>query len=185
MGDPLLPALPEATAALQWTGRSSPRRPVHALCGRRWKRSQGHPASGDLVARFWRFCELRRRVSGRAAEYRYAGELMPRLQVWSELQTGIHKIYTWTVNLEEKFMGTLSIWHIFILAAAALLLFGGNGKISDLMGDVARGIKAFRAGLNDAEIDQTQLRAVPARRHEDTLDPRIDRHGSVDHRNAP
>jgi sec-independent protein translocase protein TatA len=33
----------------------------------------------------------------------------------------------------------------------ALLLFGGSGKISDLMGDVAKGIKSFRAGLNDPE----------------------------------
>jgi len=79
---------------------------------------------------------------------------MPRLQVWSELQTGIHRIYTWAVNLEEKFMGTLSIWHILILAAAALLLFGGNGKISDLMGDVARGIKAFRSGLKDTSSEE-------------------------------
>jgi TatA/E family protein of Tat protein translocase len=91
---------------------------------------------------------------------------MPRLQVWSKLQAGIHKIYVWTVNLEEKFMGTLSIWHILILAAAALLLFGGNGKISDLMGDVARGIKAFRSGLKDTEIGQTQLRAVAATRRD-------------------
>ena len=35
-------------------------------------------------------------------------------------------------------MGALSIWHILILAVVALLLFGGRGKISDLMGDVAR-----------------------------------------------
>ncbi len=117
-------------------------------------------------------------------EYRYAGELMPRLQVWSELQTSFHKVCTWAVNLEEKFMGTLSIWHILILAVAALLLFGGSGKISDLMGDVARGIKAFRSGLNDTEIDQTQLRAAAARRHEDTLDPGIARHASVGHRIA-
>lgn len=48
-------------------------------------------------------------------------------------------------------MGALSIWHILILAMVALLLFGGRGKISDLMGDVAKGIKSFRQGLNDPE----------------------------------
>ena len=48
-------------------------------------------------------------------------------------------------------MGALSIWHILILAIVALLLFGGRGKISDLMGDVAKGIRSFRAGLNDLE----------------------------------
>jgi sec-independent protein translocase protein TatA len=58
-------------------------------------------------------------------------------------------------------MGTLSIWHILILAVVALLLFGGRGKISDLMGDVARGIKAFRSGLNDTERDPLHSRAIP------------------------
>ncbi len=48
-------------------------------------------------------------------------------------------------------MGSFSIWHILILAMIAIVLFGGRGKISDLMGDVAKGIKSFRAGLNDSE----------------------------------
>jgi sec-independent protein translocase protein TatA len=48
-------------------------------------------------------------------------------------------------------MGALSIWHILILAVLALLLFGGRGKISDLMGDVAKGVKAFRQGMNEPE----------------------------------
>jgi sec-independent protein translocase protein TatA len=46
-------------------------------------------------------------------------------------------------------MGALSIWHILILAVVALLLFGGRGKISDLMGDVGKGIKSFRQGLSE------------------------------------
>jgi sec-independent protein translocase protein TatA len=61
---------------------------------------------------------------------------------------------------KESFMGTLSIWHILILAVVALLLFGGRGKISDLMGDVAKGIKAFRSGLNDTEHGPLQSRAI-------------------------
>ena len=48
-------------------------------------------------------------------------------------------------------MGSLSIWHILILAAIVLLLFGGRGKISDLMGDFGKGIKSFREGLNTPE----------------------------------
>jgi sec-independent protein translocase protein TatA len=48
-------------------------------------------------------------------------------------------------------MGTLSIWHILILAVIVLLLFGGRGKVSDLMGDVARGINSFRKGLRDGD----------------------------------
>jgi sec-independent protein translocase protein TatA len=45
-------------------------------------------------------------------------------------------------------MGGLSIWHILILAIVVVLLLG-RGKISELMGDVARGIKIFRDGLKD------------------------------------
>jgi len=45
-------------------------------------------------------------------------------------------------------MGGLSIWHILILAIVVVLIMG-RGKISELMGDVARGIKNFREGLKD------------------------------------
>ena len=41
-------------------------------------------------------------------------------------------------------MGSLSIWHWVIIIAVAALLFGGKGKVSDLMGDVAKGIKSFK-----------------------------------------
>ena len=45
-------------------------------------------------------------------------------------------------------MGSLSIWHWMVVIAVVLLLFG-RGKISDLMGDVAQGIKAFKKGMQD------------------------------------
>jgi sec-independent protein translocase protein TatA len=45
-------------------------------------------------------------------------------------------------------MGSLSIWHWLILILVVLLLFG-RGKISDLMGDMAKGIKSFKKGLAD------------------------------------
>ena len=47
-------------------------------------------------------------------------------------------------------MGSLSIWHWIVVVAVILLLFG-RGKISDLMGDVAQGIKAFKKGMKDDE----------------------------------
>jgi sec-independent protein translocase protein TatA len=55
-------------------------------------------------------------------------------------------------------MGSMSIWHWLVVGALILILFGGRGRISDLMGDVARGIKSFRKGLADDEkpIDQTK-----------------------------
>ena len=44
-------------------------------------------------------------------------------------------------------MGAFSIWHVVAVVAVFLLLFGGRGKISGIMGDTAKGIKAFREGL--------------------------------------
>jgi sec-independent protein translocase protein TatA len=48
-------------------------------------------------------------------------------------------------------MGTLSIWHILILGIVAMLLFGGRGKISDLMADVGKGVRSFRQGMNEPD----------------------------------
>jgi sec-independent protein translocase protein TatA len=53
-------------------------------------------------------------------------------------------------------MGSMSIWHWIIVIAVVLLLFG-RGKISDLMGDVAQGIKAFKKGMS--EDDKTAEKA--------------------------
>jgi sec-independent protein translocase protein TatA len=47
-------------------------------------------------------------------------------------------------------MGGISIWHILVVAVIVVLLFGRN-KISDLMGDVAKGIKSFRKNMTDDE----------------------------------
>jgi sec-independent protein translocase protein TatA len=52
-------------------------------------------------------------------------------------------------------MGSLSIWHWLIVGAVVLLVFGGRGKISDMMGDVAKGIKAFKKGMADDETAET------------------------------
>jgi len=49
-------------------------------------------------------------------------------------------------------MGSLSIWHIVILGAIVVLLFGGRGKISEIMGDFATGIKSFKNSLADDEM---------------------------------
>ena len=45
-------------------------------------------------------------------------------------------------------MGSLSLWHWLVVAVIVLLLFG-RGKISELMGDVAQGIKAFKKGMSE------------------------------------
>ncbi len=50
-------------------------------------------------------------------------------------------------------MGAFSIWHLLILGAVVLLLFGGGGKISRLMRDMGKGITAFKKGLKEEVED--------------------------------
>ena len=47
-------------------------------------------------------------------------------------------------------MGGMSIWHWVIVGLIVMLLFG-RGKISEMMGDVAKGIKAFKKGMSEDE----------------------------------
>jgi sec-independent protein translocase protein TatA len=53
-------------------------------------------------------------------------------------------------------MGSMSIWHWLILGIIVLVVFGGRGKISDIMGDVAKGMKAFKNGMKDDETPAVQ-----------------------------
>jgi sec-independent protein translocase protein TatA len=50
-------------------------------------------------------------------------------------------------------MGSFSIWHLLIVLAVVLVLFGGRGKISNIMGDFAQGINAFKKGLKNDKDD--------------------------------
>jgi sec-independent protein translocase protein TatA len=52
-------------------------------------------------------------------------------------------------------MGTFSIWHWLIVLVVVMVMFGGRGKISSLMGDVAHGIRNFREGLKDPNDQKT------------------------------
>jgi len=46
-------------------------------------------------------------------------------------------------------MGSMSIWHWAIVIVVVAVLFGGRGKLSGIMGDAAKGIRAFKDGLKD------------------------------------
>lgn len=48
-------------------------------------------------------------------------------------------------------MGSFSIWHWLVVLAVVLLLFGGGGKISKIMGDMAKGVKSFKKGLKEED----------------------------------
>ena len=47
-------------------------------------------------------------------------------------------------------MGSFSIWHWLIVLVVVLLVFG-RGKIPELMGDMAKGIKSFKKGMSDED----------------------------------
>ncbi|WP_210487814.1 twin-arginine translocase TatA/TatE family subunit [Microvirga antarctica] len=70
-------------------------------------------------------------------------------------------------------MGGASIWHWIVVGLIVVLLFG-RGKISDMMGDVAKGIKAFKKGMS--EEDAPDKPVVPP------VDPVVH---TIDHRTPP
>jgi len=53
-------------------------------------------------------------------------------------------------------MGTFSIWHWIIVLAVVLLLFGGRGKIPNLMRDMGQGINAFKKGLKEEDKEKVK-----------------------------
>lgn len=52
-------------------------------------------------------------------------------------------------------MGLGSVWPWLIVLAVVLLLFG-RGKVSELMGDVAKGVKSFKSGLADDDDEKSE-----------------------------
>ena len=62
-------------------------------------------------------------------------------------------------------MGSFSIWHWLIVLVVVLLLFG-RGKIPELMGDMAKGIKSFKKGMSDEEAEAEAAKTVDHRTDE-------------------
>jgi sec-independent protein translocase protein TatA len=60
-------------------------------------------------------------------------------------------------------MGSFSIWHWLIVAIVLLLLFG-KGRFSEMMGDVAKGIKSFKKGMSEDEEAAAAAHAAQQRR---------------------
>lgn len=58
-------------------------------------------------------------------------------------------------------MGSFSIWHWLVVLAVVVVLFGGAGKISGLMGDFAKGIKSFKKNIKDDEQDASMEAQAP------------------------
>ena len=65
-------------------------------------------------------------------------------------------------------MGSMSWIHWVIVIAVVALLFGGRGKLSGIMGDAAKGIRAFKDGLKDPEdTASTTAKPLPTEREKD------------------
>lgn len=76
-------------------------------------------------------------------------------------------------------MGGLSIWHWLVVGIIVLLLFG-KGRFSDMMGDVAKGIKSFKKGMSEEDEagkakSPAQLEAEAARDRPIDLTPQSTR----------
>ena len=58
-------------------------------------------------------------------------------------------------------MGSVSIWHWIVVGIVIMLMFG-RGKVSDLMTDVAKGIKSFKKGMAEDDTVPPAQAAAPA-----------------------
>ena len=70
-------------------------------------------------------------------------------------------------------MGFTSIWHWVIVLIIVVILFGGRGKLSSLMGDLGTGLRNFKRGMNkdnDEEGSEPQPEQI-----EVTIDPLAER----------
>jgi len=72
-------------------------------------------------------------------------------------------------------MGGFSIWH-WLVVGVVVMLFFGKGRFSDLMGDVAKGIKSFKKGMAEEDEPATPPPARPAARlqQQPPLEPNAD-----------
>ena len=61
---------------------------------------------------------------------------------------------------------SIGFWQIAIVVVLVVLLFG-RGKISSLMGDVAKGIKSFKKGMKDPVQDQPDTTTTPDQSNEE------------------
>ena len=62
---------------------------------------------------------------------------------------------------------SIGFWQIAIVVVLVVLLFG-RGKISSLMGDVAKGIKSFKRGMKDPSTDSEQSNLSSSESSEDS-----------------
>ena len=69
-------------------------------------------------------------------------------------------------------MGSFSIWHWLIVLVVVLVLFGGRGKVSSLMGDIGKGLKSFKANMKDeGKNDEAENQKLAETHRESVVTP--------------
>jgi sec-independent protein translocase protein TatA len=61
-------------------------------------------------------------------------------------------------------------WQILLVLVLALVLFGGRGKISALLGDMGKGIKSFKKGLADEEVAEEPAKTIASSNENRSVD---------------
>jgi sec-independent protein translocase protein TatA len=69
-------------------------------------------------------------------------------------------------------MGSFSIWHWLIVGIVVMLLFG-KGRFSDMMGDVAKGIKSFKKGMAEEDEQPKPAQRLQAQPPMEPADPGV------------
>ena len=75
-------------------------------------------------------------------------------------------------------MGGFSLWHWLVVGIVILLLFG-KGRFSDMMGDVAKGIKSFKKGMSE-DSDDSAAAAQRRLERDKTIDASAERNRDLD-----
>lgn len=70
-------------------------------------------------------------------------------------------------------MGSFSLWHWLVVGVVILLLFG-KGRFSDMMGDVAKGLKSFKKGMAEDDEPARPASPPPARLDAQPVPPRAE-----------
>ena len=79
-------------------------------------------------------------------------------------------VYKYVIFCWEKKNMAPSIWQLLIVAVIILLLFGGKGKISSIMGDFGKGLKSFKDQIKaKKETDEDNIEVIS----EDQISPKM------------
>ena len=153
-GRRLLPSGPGRVAPLPWRSRSRPYR----------RAGRGTPAAGPNP-------RFRRRKGRSGRGYRNRSEGCPCFRRARSLGwPNVREIKGRAREAQEVVMGGASIWHWIVVGLIVVLLFG-RGKISDMMGDVAKGIKAFKKGMSEEDAPEKTAVCNRSCPHDRSSDP--------------